>query len=50
MLGGVILVVVRSRSMDEFDGIRAVLEKTTVGPVEPIVEPTMPGEGTPAMA
>jgi len=50
MLGGVILVIVRSRSMDEFDGIRAVLEQTTVGPVEPAAVSEMHGEGTPAMA
>jgi len=52
VLAGVVLVFFRSRSMAEFEGIRKVLEESTVGPLSSPAreESTPPMEGEPAMA
>jgi len=48
---GIVLVVLRSRNMEEFEGIRAVLEQTTVGPVEsPSADSAVSGGAAPALA
>jgi amino acid transporter len=48
VLGGVVLVLMRSRTKSEFEQIRLVLDETTAAPVMP-VDPTI-GSGQPAVA
>jgi amino acid transporter len=53
VIAGVILVAIRSRTLDEIDQIRKVIEDSRVGPIAPTTTPpeqSMPSEGEPAMA